>query len=118
MPTNCLGELFTVSLFGESHGKCVGSLVSGCPARLELAAEDIQKELDRRKPGQSNVTTQRKEEDLIHIMSGLFEGRTTGMPILLSIDNKDADSSKYDAIKDKFRPGHADFAYQAKYGIR
>lgn len=116
MPTNCLGELFTVSLFGESHGKCIGSLVSGCPSNLELNVEEIQKELNKRRPGQSVVTTQRKEEDLVDIRTGLSEGKTTGMPILLVIDNKDADSSKYDALKTVIRPGHADFTYRAKYG--
>jgi len=118
MPTNCLGENFTINLFGESHGNIVGVLVSGCPAGLEININDIQAELDRRKPGQSIITSARKEEDIINIQSGIFEGKTTGMPILLTINNKDADSSKYEPIKDKFRPGHADYSYFMKYRYR
>jgi chorismate synthase len=118
MPTNCLGELFTVNLFGESHGECVGALVNGCPPRLKISPNYIQKELDKRKPGQSSVTTQRKEEDKIHIKTGFIKGKTTGTPILMIIENGDADSSKYDDLEFKFRPSHADFTYQEKYGIR
>jgi len=118
MPTNCLGESFTINLFGESHGSVVGALVSGCPAGVEIKIEEIQAEMDRRKPGQSEITTTRKEEDIVHIQSGIFDGKTTGMPILLVVNNRDADSSKYESIKDKFRPGHADYSYSTKYGIR
>jgi len=118
MPANCLGESFIINLFGESHGTCMGALVSGCPSGLEIKIEDIQAEMNRRKPGQSVITTARKEEDIVYIQSGLFEGKTTGMPILLIINNKDADSSKYELIKDKFRPGTADYTYSVKYGHR
>jgi chorismate synthase len=117
MPTNCLGEVFTVNLFGESHGRCVGALVSGCPSNLKLSVEELQREMDRRKPGQSSVTTTRKEEDIVYVQTGLFEGKTTGMPILLVVNNKDADSSKYEPLKTIIRPGHADLAYRAKYGL-
>jgi chorismate synthase len=118
MPTNCLGDCFTVNLFGESHGECVGALVSGCPSGLPLEIEEIQKELDRRKPGQSKVTTARKEEDIVHVRTGMFEGKTTGMPIVLIIENGDVDSSKYEEMRTKLRPGHADLAYHAKYHHR
>jgi len=113
-----LGKLFTLSIFGESHGTGVGGIINGCPPNLEIKIEDIQKELDRRKPGQSSVTTQRKEDDLVHILSGIFEGKTTGAPIAFIIYNKNADSSKYESIKDKFRPGHADYTYFKKYEHR
>ena len=115
---NNLGKLFTLSIFGESHGIGVGGIINGCPPNLEIRLEDIQKELDRRKPGQSSVTSQRKEDDLVHVFSGIFEGRTTGMPIAFIIYNKDADSSRYESIKDKFRPGHADYSYFEKYKHR
>lgn len=111
-----LGKGFTLGIFGESHGTGVGGTINGCPPNLEIKIEDIQKELDRRKPGQSSVTTQRKEDDLVHILSGIFEGKTTGAPISFIIYNKDADSSKYESIRDKFRPGHAGYSYFKKYG--
>jgi len=112
------GTLFKISTWGESHGEGVGVVVDGCPAGLSLGEADIQKELDRRKTGQSKVTTMRKETDQIHILSGTFKGKTTGTPIALWVKNQDADSSKYEEIKNMFRPGHADFTYLMKYGFR
>ena len=104
--------------FGESHGPAIGCVVDGCPSNVALKQEDIQKELDKRKPGQSKFTTQRKEDDKVEILSGVFEGKTTGTPISLIIYNKDMRSRDYETIKNKFRPGHADFTYFKKYGIR
>ncbi len=118
MSSNTFGVIFKTTTWGESHGRAVGVVVDGCPAGLELSSADIQKELDRRRPGQSRASTQRKEEDRVEILSGIFEGNTTGTPISMVVWNKDADSSAYDAIKNTPRPGHADYAYQAKYGIR
>ena len=118
MSGNTFGTLFRITTWGESHGRAVGVVVDGCPAGLALAVEDIQKELDRRKPGQSRASTARKEEDRVEILSGIFEGQTTGTPISLLVWNKDADSSAYDLLRDKPRPGHADYAYQMKYGLR
>jgi chorismate synthase len=118
MPGNTFGTIFRITTWGESHGSGVGVVVDGCPAGLLLEVEDIQKELDRRRPGQSTATTQRKEEDQVEILSGIFEGMTTGTPISMIVWNKDADSSAYDAIKNMPRPGHSDYTYQAKYGIR
>jgi len=118
MPGSSFGQLFKISTFGESHGGAVGVVLDGAPPGLALDETDIQKELDRRKPGQSSVTTPRQEPDTIHLMSGVFEGKTTGTPILMILYNKDAQSSAYDDIKDKFRPGHADFTYLKKYGLR
>lgn len=118
MAGNSFGQIFRITTFGESYGRAVGVIIDGCPAGLEINENDIQKELDRRKPGQSKVTTQRKEEDKAEILSGVFEGKTTGMPIALIVYNKEVDSSKYESIKDLFRPGHADFTYFKKYGIR
>ena len=118
MTGNSFGKLFKITTWGESHGKAVGVVVDGCPCNVEIDKKEIQKELDRRKPGQSKSTTQRKEEDRVEILSGLFNGKTTGMPISLIVENKDKDSSKYEKIKDTFRPGHADFSYEKKYGIR
>jgi chorismate synthase len=118
MPGNTFGTIFRITTWGESHGRAVGIVVDGCPAGLPLEVEDIQKELDRRRPGQSTATTQRKEEDQVEILSGIFEGMTTGTPISMIVWNKDADSSAYDAIKNMPRPGHSDYTYQAKYGIR
>ncbi|SVC61755.1 uncharacterized protein METZ01_LOCUS314609, partial [marine metagenome] len=112
------GTLFKISTWGESHGNGVGVVVDGCPAGLSLKEADIQKELDRRKTGQSKVTTTRKETDRIHILSGVFQGKTTGTPIALWVENQDSDSSKYEEIKNMFRPGHADFTYLMKYGFR
>lgn len=118
MPGNTFGHLFRVTTFGESHGPAVGAVVDGCPPGLELSEEDIQPELDRRKPGQSKITTPRKEADTIHIQSGVFKGKTTGTPILLIAYNKDANPADYEAMKDVYRPSHADYTYQLKYGIR
>jgi len=118
MPGSSFGHLYKLSTFGESHGGAVGVVLDGAPPGLELTESDIQKELDRRKPGQSSVTTPRQEPDTIHLMSGIFEGKTTGTPILMILYNKDAQSSAYDDIKDMFRPGHADFTYLKKYGMR
>ena len=118
MAGNSFGQLFTVTTFGESHGIALGAIVDGCPPGLELTEEDIQPDLDRRKPGQSKYTTQRKEGDRVCILSGVFEGRTTGTPIGLLVENEDQKSKDYGAIKDIFRPAHADYTYQNKYGIR
>ena len=118
MSGSSYGTLFKISTWGESHGEGVGVVVDGCPAGLSLKEADIQKELDRRKTGQSKVTTTRKETDRIHILSGTFKGKTTGTPLALWVKNQDADSSKYEEIKNMFRPGHADFTYLMKYGFR
>ncbi len=116
--SNSFGKVFKISSFGESHGKVIGVIIDGCPPGIEIDKSDIQKELDRRKPGQSKITTQRKESDELEILSGVFEGKTTGMPIGLFIKNKDQKSSDYDHISKSFRPSHADFTYHKKYGIR
>lgn len=118
MSGNSIGKLFTVTGFGESHGPAIGCIVDGCPPGMALSAEDLQKDLDRRKPGTSRHTTQRREADEVQILSGLFEGRTTGAPIGLVIYNTDQRSKDYSRIMDRFRPGHADYTYQQKYGIR
>jgi chorismate synthase len=118
MPGNSFGTLFRYTTWGESHGVAIGCVVDGVPPRLPLAEPDIQHWLDRRRPGQSKFTTQRREPDQVRILSGVFEGQTTGAPIALLVDNVDARSKDYGAIKDQFRPGHADFTYHAKYGIR
>ncbi|HVS26813.1 MAG TPA: chorismate synthase [Burkholderiales bacterium] len=118
MSGNTLGRLFCVSSFGESHGPAIGCVVDGCPPGMALSAEDIQKELDRRKPGTSRHVTQRRESDTVEILSGVFEGKTTGTPIALLIRNEDARPKDYSAIMDTFRPGHADYTYWQKYGIR
>ncbi|MFA6171654.1 MAG: chorismate synthase [Patescibacteria group bacterium] len=115
---NTFGKLFTITTFGESHGAGVGAIIDGCPAGLEITEAYIQKELDRRKPGQSKITTQRKEEDKIQILSGVTGGKTTGAPILLLVKNSDARSEDYENLKEVYRPGHADFTYSAKYGNR
>ncbi len=115
---NTFGKLFTITTFGESHGLGVGVVVDGCPAGLKIAESDIQKELNRRKPGQSSITTPRKEEDKIRIMSGVTEGKTTGAPIMMLAENSDARSEDYGQLKEIYRPGHADFTYEAKYGHR
>lgn len=115
---NIFGKLFTVSTWGESHGPAVGVVVDGCPPKLPISAEEIQVELDRRRPGQSDIVTPRKEEDRVEILSGVFEGKTTGAPISLMVRNADARPGAYDEIKEKFRPSHADFTYLAKYGTR
>ncbi len=118
MAGNTWGQVFRVSTFGESHGGAVGAVVDGCPAGLDLSEADIQPALDRRRPGQSHITTPRKEEDQIHILSGVFEGKTTGTPILLLAHNKDARSVDYHHLLSVHRPGHADFTYEKKYGVR
>ena len=118
MSGNTFGTIFKLTTFGESHGIALGAIIDGCPPNITLTAEDIQDELDRRKPGQSRYVTQRKEDDVVEILSGVFEGKTTGTPIGLIIKNKDQKSKDYENIKDKFRPGHADYTYQQKYGIR
>ncbi len=116
--TNSFGTIFRITTWGESHGKAVGVVIDGCPPNLIISEEDIQKELDRRKPGQSKLTTPRKEQDKAMIMSGIFEGKTTGTPIAIMVVNEDIDSSKYEKIKELYRPGHADYTYNKKYGIR
>jgi len=115
---NTFGKLFTVTTFGESHGPALGCIVDGCPPGLELSEADLQVDLDRRKPGQSRYTTQRREDDLVRILSGVFEGKTTGTPIGMIIENTDQRSKDYSKIRDQFRPAHADYTYQQKYGIR
>ena len=118
MSFNTFGKLFRFTTWGESHGPAIGCIVDGCPPNIPIKESDIQKELNKRKPGQSKFTTQRKEDDKINILSGVFEGRTTGTPISLVIYNKDMRSRDYETIKNKFRPGHADYTYFKKYGIR
>lgn len=116
--SNTFGTLFRVTTFGESHGKALGATIDGCPAGLPLEEEQIQQELDRRKPGQSRITTQRREDDAVEILSGVFEGRTTGTPIGLLIRNQDQRSRDYSHIAEKYRPSHADYTYDQKFGIR
>ena len=118
MGGNSFGTLFRIITWGESHGEALGVVIDGCPPRIDLSNEDIQKELDRRKPGKGKGSSPRKESDRVEILSGIFEGKTTGTPISLLIRNEDVDSSSYEEWKEVFRPGHADFTYQAKYGIR
>jgi chorismate synthase len=118
MAGNSIGEIFRVTTFGESHGTGIGAVIDGCPAGLEISVETIQKDLDRRRPGQSHITTQRKESDTVQILSGIFEGKSLGTPIGLFIPNEDQRSKDYDHIEDAFRPSHADYTYQAKYGFR
>jgi len=115
---NQFGEIFRISTFGESHGKGVGVIIDGCPAGLLIQSDFIQKEMDRRKPGQSNIVTQRKESDEIEILSGVFENYSTGAPICMMLKNEDQHSADYDHIKDKFRPSHADYTYHTKWGLR
>ncbi len=118
MSGNTIGKLFTVTSFGESHGPAIGCIVDGCPPGLALTEADLQEDLDRRKPGTSRHTTQRREADEVRILSGVFEGKTTGTPIGLLIENTDQRSKDYSKIADTFRPGHADYTYQQKYGFR
>ncbi len=118
MAGNTFGQLFTITTFGESHGGAVGAVIDGCPPNIEITEEEIQKDLDRRKPGQSEITSPRKEQDVIHILSGVIDKRTTGTPILLLASNKDVRSEDYQHLKNLYRPGHADYTFQAKYGIR
>jgi chorismate synthase len=115
---NTFGQLFRVTTFGESHGGGVGVVIDGCPSNIELSEAEIQRELDRRRPGQSRITTQRKEEDRCEILSGVFDGKTLGTPIAILVRNKDARPEDYVELAEKFRPSHADFTYEAKYGIR
>ena len=118
MSSNSIGKLFSFSTWGESHGKAIGCVIDGAPSNIELSEQDIQPYLNKRKPGQSKYTTQRKEDDKIEILSGVFEGKTTGHPISLIIYNNDQRSKDYSEIREKFRPGHADYTYWKKYGIR
>ena len=118
MSGNTFGKLFAVTTFGESHGPALGAIVDGCPPGLALAEADLQRDLDRRRPGQSRHTTQRREPDQVRILSGVFEGRSTGAPIGLLIENVDQRSKDYGEIMDRFRPGHADYSYHHKYGLR
>ena len=115
---NTIGQLFRVTTFGESHGGGIGVVIDGCPPRIDITEEEIQRELDRRRPGQSKITTQRKEEDRCEILSGVFSGTTLGTPIAIVVRNKDARPEDYGRMKTTFRPSHADFTYEAKYGIR
>jgi chorismate synthase len=115
---NTFGRLFTVTSFGESHGPALGCVVDGCPPGLALGEADLQRDVDRRRPGTSQYTTQRRESDTVRILSGVFEGKTTGTPIGLLVENEDQRSRDYEKIKDRFRPGHADYTYQQKYGFR
>lgn len=118
MAGNSFGDLFKISTFGESHGKAIGVIIDGCPPNIDIDEAFIQAELDKRKPGQSKITTQRKESDTAQILSGVFEGKSTGTPIAIIIPNEDQRSKDYSHIKDKFRPSHADYTYHMKYGIR
>jgi chorismate synthase len=118
MSGNSFGQVFKLTTFGESHGEAIGGILDGCPAGLNIDPDFIQNELDRRKPGQSNITTQRKESDKVQFLSGIFEGKTTGTPIGFIIPNENQKSKDYEHLKDVFRPSHADFTYEAKYGIR
>ena len=118
MAGSTFGTVFRVTTWGESHGKGIGAVVDGCPAGLELCEEDIQRYLDRRKPGQNRYTTKRSESDTVRILSGVFEGRTTGTPISLFVPNEDQHSKDYGNLKDVYRPGHADYGFDAKFGIR
>ena len=118
MPGNSFGMLFRISTFGESHGPGIGVVIDGCPAGLTISEEQIQADLDKRRPGQSAIVTQRKEPDRVQVLSGIFEGTSTGMPIALFISNENARSRDYSHIREQFRPSHADYTYAAKYGIR
>ena len=118
MSANTFGHIFRLTSFGESHGEAIGGVIDGCPANISIDLAKIQEELDRRKPGQSAIVTQRKESDTVQILSGVFDGKTTGTPIGFIIPNENQKSKDYSHIKDKFRPSHADFTYEQKYGIR
>ena len=118
MQGNTFGRAFSVTTFGESHGPALGCVVDGCPPRLKVDLDHLQRQLDRRRPGQSRHTTQRRESDRAEILSGMFEGRTTGAPLTILIRNSDQRPKDYEALKDRFRPGHADYTYLAKYGVR
>jgi chorismate synthase len=118
MPGNSFGQLFRITTFGESHGGAVGVVIDGCPPGIPISHQEIQSQLDRRKPGQSDITSPRSEQDIIHILSGISDGMTTGTPILLIAHNKDVRSEDYAELREVYRPGHADYTYQQKYGIR
>ena len=118
MAGNSFGNLFKVTTFGESHGQAIGGIIDGCPAGVNLDIDEVQKELNRRKPGQSEIVTQRKEPDAVNFFSGIFEGKTTGTPIGFNIVNANQKSKDYTHIKDVFRPSHADYTYDKKYGNR
>ncbi|MCL4857240.1 MAG: chorismate synthase, partial [Flavobacteriales bacterium] len=118
MSGNTFGNIFKLTTFGESHGVAIGGIIDGCPSGLKIDLNFIQQQLDRRKPGQSKITTQRKESDTVEFLSGIFEGITTGTPIGFIIKNENQKSNDYDHIKDQFRPSHADFTYYEKYGFR
>ena len=118
MSGNTIGKVFTVTTFGESHGPALGCIVDGCPPGLALSEADLQPDIDRRRTGTSHFVSQRREGDEVRILSGVFEGHTTGTPIGILIENTDARSRDYDKIKDRFPPGHADYTYFAKYGVR
>lgn len=118
MAGNTFGKLFSITTFGESHGPAIGVIIDGCPSQIRIDEDFIQSELDKRRPGQSKITTQRKESDKVSILSGVFEGYSTGTPIAMLIPNEDQRSKDYSHIKDKYRPSHADYTYQIKYGIR
>ena len=118
MSFNTFGKIFRFTTWGESHGPAIGCIVDGCPPNISISEKEIQKDMDKRRPGQSKFTTQRKESDKVSILSGVFQGKTTGTPISMIIYNEDKRSRDYESIKDKFRPGHADFTYFKKYGIR
>ena len=118
MAGNSFGEVFRITTFGESHGVAIGVIIDGCPAGLEIDEAYIQSELDRRRPGQSKIVTQRQESDTFELLSGVFDGKTTGTPISMVIRNKDAKSKDYSHIAEKYRPSHADFTYEQKYGNR
>src|SRR5438128_10309059 len=115
---NTFGQFFRVTTFGESHGGAIGVVIDGCPPKIDICEADIQRELDRRRPGQSKITTQRKEKDVCEILSGVFDGKTLGTPIAILVRNKDARPEDYVGLAKTFRPSHADFTYEAKYGIR
>src|SRR5205807_2300639 len=115
---NTFGQLFCVTTFGESHGGGIGVVLDGCPPKIDISAADIQRELDRRRPGQSKITTQRKEDDVCESLSGVFDGKSLGTPIAILVRNKDARPEDYVGLAKTFRPSHADFTYEAKYGIR
>lgn len=118
MSNNSFGNLFKITTFGESHGNALGVIIDGFPSNVEIDLDFVQSELDRRKPGQSKITTQRKEEDVLEVLSGIFENKSTGMPISIMVKNKDQRSKDYSHISEKYRPSHADYTYQEKYGIR
>ena len=118
MPGNSFGSAFRITTFGESHGPGVGVIIDGCPPRLPVTVEEIQRELDRRRPGQSAITTQRREADQVEILSGMHEGLTLGTPLAMLVRNQDMRSGDYEEMKTKFRPSHADYTYKAKYGVR